>query len=88
MRVTPSLSHSGRQPKGSIPLTPSLFTEYYFQPSRGLSHYGGCPGGGGLKHDVKKSLRERLIVSSEDFNKVDSKKKKYCAFFSVSAVTK
>jgi hypothetical protein len=36
---------------------------------------GGCPTGGGSKHDVKKSPKERLLVPLWDFNRAHISKR-------------
>jgi hypothetical protein len=62
-------------PKGEAaqrehPLDPLFFTEYYFQPSQGLSHYGGCPSGAGVEARCKKEPPRAIDCFSVGFNKV------------------
>jgi len=58
-RMTPSLSQSGKQPKGSIPLTP--FFLGYISTLSGVIAIGGCPSGGG--ESMKTWIpQERLFV--------------------------
>ena len=68
MRMTPFLPQRGKQPRGSIPLTP-CFVGVFHQPSDSYRTMWGCPGGGGSKHDVKKSPQERMLVPLWDFNR-------------------
>jgi len=46
-----------------------VFSRAVFSTFPGVIALWGMPGRQGLKHDVKKSHQERLIVSYEDFNK-------------------
>jgi len=50
MRVTPYLPQRGRQPKESIPLTPSFFG-VLFSTLSGVIAIGGMPKRRGRKHD-------------------------------------
>jgi hypothetical protein len=59
-RVTPSLPQRGKQPKGSIPLTPP-FVGVLINLSK-ISLYWGCPSGGG-GCTIYWSSQERLLVS-------------------------
>jgi hypothetical protein len=61
MRVIPSFSQRGKQPKGMLPLIPS-FLKSIFQPSRGVIAIGGGLNGGGGS-TMGWSPQERLIVS-------------------------
>ena len=65
-RMTPSLSQSGKQPKGSIPLTP--FFSGYISTLSGVFAIGGMPERWGRKHE-KLDPPRAIVCFYEDFNR-------------------
>jgi hypothetical protein len=60
--------------RGDIPLTPFFREEFFLGSFWGLSHYGGCPGGGG----EQRGAQERLLISSGDFSGLKNPSFVYC----------
>ena len=58
MRVTPSLPQWGRQPKGSIPLTP-LLSDFFINLL--IIAIGGTPERLGRKHNVQRAPRSDCL---------------------------
>ena len=77
MRVTPSLPQWGRQPKGSIPLTPICFStvflkrEFFNQPFKEQLHFFGSLCGGSRGNDcrsMKRASEQWLMISTVSKN--------------------
>jgi len=71
--MTPSLPQRGKQPKGSIPLTPLFFLGYISILS-GVIAIGGMPGRRGRKHEKLEPPRA-IVCFYEDFYKAKKTEK-------------
>jgi hypothetical protein len=56
-------------PKGEATQSEHPRDSLFYQPSTGYRNSGGCPGGGGKKHEMQRAPKSDFSVPRKDFSR-------------------